>query len=96
METTPYKLIAPACRLLTPGVRSGHVFVEVRAPAGAGGHRHGAVDDLRPVGDELVLPRHVVHVYFHDADVGQYGAQARADERRQVAVVVVGSNVVLI
>ena len=74
----------------------GDFFHDVRAPAGGGGDGHVAVHDFGDGGGQVVLPRDVVYVYLHDADVRQRGAQAGAHEARQVAVVVVRRHVVLV
>src|SRR5262249_38942318 len=71
-------------------------FIDIRAPAWACGDSHVPLFNLRHSRGQGVLPGHVVNVNFHDADVGQGGAQGGAGEGRQVAVVVVRRHIELI
>ena len=47
-----------------------HILVDVGAPAGLGGHDQVAVLYARRLGDEIVLPGHVIDVDLHDAEFG--------------------------
>ena len=71
-------------------------LVDVGAPAGLGGQDQVAVLDARRLGDEIVLPGHVVDVDLHDAEVRDRGAEVRAHQRRHVAVEVVRRAVDLV
>ena len=77
-------------------MRQRHLLIDVRPPARRRGHRHIPVHDLRRSRGQLILPRHIVYVDLHNPHIRQRGAQARAHETAQVAVVVVRCHIVLI
>src|SRR6266536_6027263 len=59
-----------------PGWMSPHdLFVDLGAPARARGQVEVAVLHVRLHGDELVVPRHLIGVDLHDAQVGHHGAE---------------------
>src|SRR5215470_17757942 len=67
-------------------VRPHELLVDVGAKAGAGGQQQVAVLDDRWAGDDIVLPGDVVDVDLHDLEVGDRGAEMRADQRAEMAV----------
>src|SRR5262249_50797864 len=62
----------PRAHILGLGrMRSDDRFVDGRAPTGAGREEKLAVLDFVWLGEELRLPRNLVDVEFHDAEVGK-------------------------
>src|SRR5882762_3971105 len=53
-------------------------FVDLGAPARSRGQVEVAVLHVRLDGDELVVPRHLIWVGLHDAQVGHHGAEVPA------------------
>src|SRR6185437_10312273 len=73
---------APAlCR-----VRLERFFVDVCAPAGSFGQDQLAVFHHHFFGDEVVNPRHVIGLEFHDPEIRDRRAKMRADQAGEVAV----------
>jgi hypothetical protein len=73
-----------------------HILVDVGAPAGLRGHDQVAVLYARRLGDEIVLPGHVIDVDLHDAEVRNRCAEVGAHQRGHVAVEVVRRAVDLV
>jgi hypothetical protein len=73
-----------------------HILVDVGAPAGLRGHDQVAVLYARRLGDEIVLPGHVIDVDLHDAEVRNHCAEVGAHQRGHVAVEVVRRAVDLV
>src|ERR1700728_1956849 len=61
-------------------VRADEFLVDVGAPAGTGRQQQIAVLDDRRLGDDLVLPFHVVDIDLHDLEVRDRGAEMGADQ----------------
>src|SRR5689334_18272658 len=81
--------LTPLLRLGAWGVEADGGFVDLGAPAGAGGQREVAVLDVGLDRDQVVLPRDHVGVDLHDAEVRHDRGEVRVHHRRQVAVEVV-------
>src|SRR5581483_8129334 len=72
------------------------VLVNVGAPAWLGWNDQVTVLNARRLGDEIVLPGHVIDVDLHDAEVRYRCAEVGAHQRGHVAIEVVRSAVDLV
>ena len=77
-------------------VRPHEFLVDIGAPAGAGRQQHFAVFDDRRVGDDVVLPAHIVDVDFHDFEVRRHRAHMGAYQRAQMAVEIMRRHIDLV
>src|SRR6185503_14314753 len=68
------RISAPATSARLHRMGAHRLFVDVGAPAGPRRDHELAFLDDRRMGDEIVLPRHVVDLIFHDPAIGDGGA----------------------
>src|SRR5690606_37965294 len=68
-------------------------LVYISAPARPLRHHQMAVCHNGLMGHELTLPRHIVDIHLHDAEIGDYGGKMRADMVGKMAVEIVGCHV---
>src|SRR4029077_11182634 len=73
-----------------------HLFVDVGAPAWLGRHDQLAVLYARRLGNEIVLPGHVIDVDLHDAEVRYRCAEVGAHQSGHVTIEVVRRAVDLV
>src|SRR5260221_9478417 len=71
-------------------------LVDIGAPARPGRQHQLAVLDDRRDGDEVVLPRHVVDVDLHDAEIRHRGAEMCAHQGREMAVEIMRRDIDLV
>src|SRR5260221_14529737 len=71
-------------------------LVDIGAPARAARQAEGAVLDDRRNRHQIVLPRHVVDVDLHDAEIRHRGAEMRAHQGREMAVEIMRRDIDLV
>ena len=71
-------------------------LVDIRAPAGPLRHGQYAILDHGNLSDEIVFPRHVINIGFHDREIRYDRRQVRAHHRREMTVKIVRRAVDLV
>src|SRR3984957_11820062 len=77
-------------------MRGDRGLIDVGPPTDAGRQQQFTVLDFWNMRDEVVLPRHILDIDLHHAEVGDGGAEMRAHQRAEMTVEVVRRNVDLI
>src|ERR1700684_4567293 len=91
-----------ACRLSAPfhrppwRMRADRGLIDVGPPTDAGRQQQLAILDFWNMRDEVVLPRYILDIDLHHAEVGDGGAEMRAHERAKMTVEVVRRHIDLI